>query len=175
MTGEVLSGIGSSAAILYYNDTVTYEDGTSEPMQLTVLPLPHVAGKQPRITQAGVGLCAYKTTSQKAEAAAVFVKWLTEPQRNLDFACEAGYMPVTNGAFDEIDVHTFRSDAYRALYTALKAATADAAVVSEQQSPDYYSHVYAFYDMLRTEQKSFGADRDAAATAADLWRRLGGT
>ena len=29
--------------------------------------------------------------------------------------------------------------------------------------------------MLRTEQKSFGADRDAAATAADLWRRLGGT
>ena len=27
-TGEVLSGLGSSAAILYYNDTVTYRDGT---------------------------------------------------------------------------------------------------------------------------------------------------
>lgn len=28
MTGDVLSGLGSSAAILYYNDTVTYRDGT---------------------------------------------------------------------------------------------------------------------------------------------------
>lgn len=31
MTGDVLSGLGSSAAILYYNDTVTYRDGTQEP------------------------------------------------------------------------------------------------------------------------------------------------
>lgn len=30
MTGDVLSGLGSSAAILYYNDTVTYRDGTQE-------------------------------------------------------------------------------------------------------------------------------------------------
>lgn len=31
MTGDVLSGLGSSAAILYYNDTVTYRDGTRSP------------------------------------------------------------------------------------------------------------------------------------------------
>ena len=33
MTGDVLSGLGSSAAILYYNDTVTYQDGTQEPFR----------------------------------------------------------------------------------------------------------------------------------------------
>lgn len=40
MTGETFAGISSSAAILYYNDTVTYPDNTSEPMNLKVLPLP---------------------------------------------------------------------------------------------------------------------------------------
>lgn len=56
MTGEVLSGLGSSAAILYYNDTVTYEDGHSEPMDLQVVPMPMTAGAEPLMTQAGVGL-----------------------------------------------------------------------------------------------------------------------
>lgn len=40
MTGETISGIGSSAAILYYNDKVSYLDGTVEPMNLQVLPMP---------------------------------------------------------------------------------------------------------------------------------------
>ena len=40
----VLCGLGSSAAILYYNDTVTYRDGTQEPMDLHVLPMPKTAG-----------------------------------------------------------------------------------------------------------------------------------
>lgn len=77
MTGEVSSGLGSSAAILYYNDTVTYADGTSEPMNLKILPMPQPKDGKKYITQAGVGLCAYKTNSQKAEAAAVFAKVLT--------------------------------------------------------------------------------------------------
>lgn len=66
MTGEVLGGLGSSAAILYYNDTVTYRDGTREPMDLHVLPMPMSAGCDALMTQAGVGLGAYKTTEQKA-------------------------------------------------------------------------------------------------------------
>ena len=103
MTGDVLSGLGSSAAILYYNDTVTYRDGTQEPMDLHVLPMPKTAGADALMTQAGVGLCAYKTTDQKAEAAALFVRWLTENGRNLDFVAQTGYMLVRNGAFDAIE------------------------------------------------------------------------
>ena len=102
MTGEVLSGLGSSAAILYYNDTVTYRDGTQEPMDLHVRPMPRTAGRDALMTQAGVGLGACRTTDQKAEAAALFVRWLTEPERNLDFVAQTGYMPVRIGAFDDI-------------------------------------------------------------------------
>ena len=97
MTGETLAGLGSSAAILYYNDFVTYPDNTTEPTDLLLAPLPHTAGTAtPLMPQAGVGLCAFKTTDQKAEAAAVFLRWLTEQQRNLEFAANTGYMPVSS-------------------------------------------------------------------------------
>ena len=66
-------------------------------MDLHVLPMPKTAGADALMTQAGVGLCAYKTTDQKAEAAALFVRWLTENGRNLDFVAQTGYMPVRNG------------------------------------------------------------------------------
>ena len=85
MTGEVIAGIGSSASILYYNDVITYPDNTTQPMNLQVLPFPKTAGKDPLVTLAGVGLCAWKTTEQKAEAAAVFARYITEEGRNLDF------------------------------------------------------------------------------------------
>ena len=173
MTGEVMAGIGSSAAILYYNDTVTYEDGTSEPMSLEILPVPSENGKKPYITQAGVGLCAYKTTAQKAEAAVIFAKWLTEPERNLEFVCQTGYMPVTNGAFDKIDDYCFKTTAYEKLYAALKKAKESSEVLSEQQSPEYYSRVYAFYDYLRNEQKQFMLRSALPETISDeLWRKL---
>lgn len=173
MTGEVVAGIGSSAAILYYNDTVTYEDGTSEPMNPEILPLPAENGKKPYITQAGVGLCAYKTTSQKAEASAIFAKWLTEPERNLEFVCQTGYMPVTNGAFDKIDDCRFKTADYEKLYAALKKVKESSEVLSEQQSPEYYSKVYAFYDYLRNEQKQFIlSNTPPEALAEGLWQKL---
>lgn len=173
MTGEVMTGISSSAAILYYNDRVTYEDGTSEPMKLEVLPLPSEKGKKPYITQAGVGLCAYKTSSQKAEAAVIFAKWLTEPERNLEFVCQTGYMPVTNGAFDKIDDCRFKTADYEKLYAALKKVKESSEVLSEQQSPEYYSRVYAFYDYLRNEQKQFILSNTPPETLAEgLWQKL---
>lgn len=173
MTGEVVAGIGSSAAILYYNDTVTYEDGTSEPMDPEILPLPAENGKKPYITQAGVGLCAYKTTSQKAEASVIFAKWLTEPERNLEFVCQTGYMPVTNGAFDKIDDCRFKTADYEKLYAALKKVKESSEVLSEQQSPEYYSKVYAFYDYLRNEQKQFIlSNTPPEALAEGLWQKL---
>ena len=173
MTGEVVAGMSSSAAILYYNDTVTYEDGTSEPMDLEILPMPAENGKTPYITQSGVGLCSYKTSSQKAEAAVIFAKWLTEPERNLEFVCQTGYMPVTNGAFDKIDDYRFKTADYEKLYAALKKVKKSSEVLPEQQSPAYYSRVYTFYDYLRNEQKQFIlSNTPPEALAEGLWQKL---
>lgn len=69
-------------------------------MDLRVLPLPYADAANKLDTQVGVGLCAVKTTEQKTEAASVFAHWLVEGQRNLDFAADTGYMPVTAEAYD---------------------------------------------------------------------------
>ena len=62
-----------------------------------------------------MGLCAFKTTDQKAEAAAVFLRWLTEQQRNLEFAADTGYMPVSSAAFDAIADYPFEQQSYQRL------------------------------------------------------------
>ena len=160
MTGDVVCGLGSSAAILYYNDTVTYPDNTQEPMDLHVLPIPKTAGADALMTQAGVGLCAYKTTEQKAEAAALFVRWLTEAERNLDFVAQTGYMPVRNGAFDDIETYDKFPEpveSYQQLYAALKTMRENDTPVSEPRFEGYYGKVTALYDGLRQLQQELPA------------------
>ena len=179
MTGAVLSGLGSSAAILYYNDTVTYRDGTQEPMDLHVLPMPRAAGSTPLMTQAGVGLCAYRTTGQKAEAAALFVRWLTESERNLDFVAQTGYMPVRSGAFDAIadyDDFPAPAESYRQLYAALKTMRENYTPVSEPRFEGYYAKVSTLYDGLRRMQRELparaAAGEDIDALAEETWALL---
>ncbi len=173
MTGEVISGIGSSASILYYNDVVTYPDNTTEPMNLQVLPLPRTEGKDLLSTLAGVGLCAYKTTEQKAEAADVFARYITEEERNLAFVASTGYMPVNKGSFDRIKDHVFESDAYRNLYTTLLEVNETAVTVREPAFAGYYPKVYALYDGLRQLQPNlaerYAKGEDAEKLAAETW------
>ena len=154
MTGEVLSGIGSSAAVGYYNDTVTYPDNTSEAMELNVLPLPKSGGKNEYMPQTGVGLSAFRTTDQKAEAACEFAKWFTESKRNLDFVVSTGYMPVTNGAFDAIEDYDFADDGYASLYTAIKTMHDEYIPVVRPDFEDFYDKTDALYAGLREMQPS---------------------
>ena len=173
MTGETPAGMGSSAGILYYNDTVTYPDNTSEPMRLKVCPMPYTDGAKKVDTQAGVGLCAVKTDDRKAEAASVFAHWLTEGERNLDFVSETGYMPVTAGAYARFTDHTFRDDGYRNLYAALNTVKSDYTLLREPSFPGYYGRVNGLYAEIRKVQSSLPAriknGESAAALAAELW------
>lgn len=176
MTGEVICGIESSAAILYFNDNVTYADGTTESASLKVLPMPQVKDKKALMPISGVGLCATKTTAQKAEAAAVFAEWFTEAERNLDFVCETGYMPTTNGAFEKIDGYNFESAEYKELYTAIKNMKENCTSVSSRATAQYYKTLNAFYDYLRQNQTSIHQrltnGESADNLSAELWTQL---
>lgn len=173
MTGEVMSGLGSSAAILYYNDTVTFPDNTSEPMNLQVLPMPEAEGRELLVTQAGVGLCATKTTEQKVQAAVVFAKWLTESERNLEFCVNTGYMPVTRQAFDKIKSYQFTNTAYRNLYTALNTVNKNGTAVREPSFAGYYNKVSVLYNILREKQREYPSriqnGESADSLAAEAW------
>ena len=168
MTGQTCAGIGSSASVLYYNDEITYPDNTSEAMNLKVLPMPQQTGKQKVATQSGVGLCAYKTTDVKAEAATVFAKWFTEEQRNTDFVLSTGYMPVRIGAFDKISDNSFKSEAYRNLYMSLSLTIANCTFKKEPSFNGYYTKVYALYEKIRNIQSMLEQRYEKGATIEQL-------
>lgn len=168
MTGQTCAGIGSSASVLYYNDEITYPDNTSEAMNLKVLPMPQLNGKQKVATQSGVGLCAYKTTDVKAEAATVFAKWFTEEQRNTEFVLSTGYMPVRTGAFDKIGDNSFRSEAYRNLYKSLTLTVANCTFKKEPSFDGYYTKVYALYEKIRNIQSTLEQRYEKGATCEQL-------
>lgn len=168
-TGEVLSGIGSTAGILYYNDTVTYPDNTSEPTNLRILPLPKTKGATGMMPLTGIGISAYKTTEQKAEAASVFLHWFTENQRNLEFVTETGYIPINNGSFDEIDSYPFSSESYKELYSTIKTMKETYTPVPLTTHGNFYSKAIPLYEELRQllpslhQRAQQGEDIDALA------------
>lgn len=164
MTGQTCAGIGSSASVLYYNDEITYPDNSSEKMNLKVLPMPQQSGKTKVATQSGVGLCAYKTTELKANAASIFARWFTEEELNTKFVLSTGYMPVRKGAFDKIDDNSFKSEAYKSLYEALTTTVKTCSFKKEPSFEGYYNKVYALYEKIRNIQKNLGARYDEGAT-----------
>lgn len=155
MTGEVIAGIGSSAAIIYFNDTVTYADNTTEALDLKVLPLPQTEGKEKYMPQTGVGLAAYYTDDKKAEAAYEFIKWFTQGERNLDFVAGTGYMPVQDGAYDAIDSYEFINDSYRSLYEAIRTMKESCTPVVRPSFDGYYDKTDMLYKYLRTNRETF--------------------
>ncbi len=168
MTGQTIAGISSSAASLYYNDKITYSDNTSEDTNLKVLPLPQEEGLLPYATQAGVGLCAYKTTDQKAEASAEFAKWFTEEKRNLDFVGKTGYMPVKVGAFEKLSDYSFASSNLEKTYSALKETREGCFFLSEPSIDGYYQNTYSFYDSIRSLQKQLSDKYASGETTSQI-------
>jgi len=100
MTGDIVCASGTSAGATFYPDTVIYADNTKEDVFFDILPFPVFEGGERVVVQRGGGMCILKSDSEKERAAALFLKWLTEPARNLRFAASTGYMPVTTGVFE---------------------------------------------------------------------------
>ena len=168
MTGEVAGGMGSSASILYYNDTVTYPDNTTEPMDLQILPMPRAAGGKLLASQAGVGLCALKTTAQKQEAISVFAHWLTDSDRNLAFAAQTGYMPVTYDAFNAIKDYDFNNAAFASLYQTFTQVQQSARILSEPSFAGFYGKTGSLYEALRAKQKDYAKRSAGGADTEQL-------
>lgn len=99
-TGEAVASVGSSASVLYYTNEVIHADNTTESIEFDILPCPTFADGEKLVMQRGAGICTVKSTPEKEQAAVRFLKWLTEPERNVQFAVSTGYMPVVQTAYD---------------------------------------------------------------------------
>ncbi len=101
-TGDIVCSTGSTAGVSFFSPMVTYADNTSEPAELAILPYPVFEGGKKVALQRGAGMCVIKSTEQREQAAAIFLKWFTSPENNLYFVSQTGYLPVTLEAFGEI-------------------------------------------------------------------------
>ncbi len=98
--GEIVCSTGSTAGILFYGDSITYPDNTTEPTYYTILPYPVFDGGKKIALQRGGGMCVGRSSPKKEYAAALFLKWFTEPEQNMRFVSSTGYLPVTKKAFE---------------------------------------------------------------------------
>ncbi len=97
--GDLIEYVGSSSSAAYF-PTWIEKNNTQSDIDLVALRYPVFEGGEPYAIQQGAGMCIAKTTPEKQEGAAVFLKWFTAPQQNITFAMTTGYLPVQAQAYE---------------------------------------------------------------------------
>lgn len=113
-TGDLVCSTGSSAGILFYGDTITYKDGTVEPVEYSIMPFPVFEGGGKHAIQRGNGMMVAKSDEAHEYASTEFLRWFTEPEQNMRFISSTGYLPVTQDAFENrMDAEISQVNDYR--------------------------------------------------------------
>ena len=153
-TGDSIVSVASSASILYYSDVVTYPDNTSEEITIISRPCPVFENGENLVMQRGVGFCTVRSTPEREQAAVTFLKWLTKPERNVEFVTQAGYMPVTRAAFEnELPkaIEGLESAKYASLYQAYLDTQANYEFYVPPQLETYLSLETTLEDQVRAQ------------------------
>ena len=163
-TGGAIVSMASSASVLYYEDIVTYENNVSEPIEVVAHPAPIFEGGEKLVMQRGAGFCITKSTKEKEKAAADFIKWLTEPENNVEFVTKTGYMPVTKDAFKILPeyVKKLESSKYRSLYEAIDKTQAEYRFYTAPKLANYLDLEMRFEKNVRLELTRAKQEYEAA-------------
>lgn len=100
-TGRIIALVGSSSGGAYFPQERTVSDTQSYPIETYVAPAPRFAGGNSYAVQQGAGMVVTQGSEAQVYASVQFLKWLTQPQRNLAFSLGSGYLPVTQAANEE--------------------------------------------------------------------------
>ena len=115
-TGNILAYVGSSSGATYFPSEVTTADDETHAIELAVLPAPQFAGGKHYAVQQGAGMVVVDTSPEEVEASVCFLKWFTEPERNISFSLGSCYMPVMKEA-NSLDVITEYTSAQQGVNT----------------------------------------------------------
>lgn len=92
--GKIIALIGSTTGSAYYPSEVTLDDEYTYPIEGLVLPVPNFEGYDPYIVQQGAGFVVVKSSEAEEYASSIFLQWLTDTERNIEFTIGSGYLPV---------------------------------------------------------------------------------
>ena len=94
--GDIIAYVGSTSSAPYFPDEVYYDaEDTGTQIECMVLPVPDFEGKESYVIQQGAGMAMIHSDEEKEKASAEFLKWFTESEKNVSFAVESSYLPVT--------------------------------------------------------------------------------
>ena len=99
-TGELLGYVGSCASATFFPAQIMPGDNQVHDIEMKVLPAPQFAGGKKVAVQQGAGMVVTTGTEDEIRSAVTFLKWFIEPQNNIAFSVESGYLPVTIAAND---------------------------------------------------------------------------
>lgn len=151
-TGDAIATIASSASVLYYKNIVTYEDNTSEEIEIISMPYPYFENGEKMVMQRGSGFCTVKSTHEREKAACTFIKWLTEPEQNTKFVTSLGYVPVCYEAYDKYlikETEKIEDPKYKDLYKTIQDINRDYEFVYPPRFDSYLDSETAFTVTVR--------------------------
>ena len=151
-TGDAIVSVASSASVLYYSDTVTYENNTSEKVDIVSMPCPIFENGEKLVMQRGAGICTVKSTPEKEKACMTFLKWLTNAERNAEFVTKLGYMPVKQESFDKYlpeAVKELDDPMYASLYQAFLKTRSTYTFYTAPQIDSYLALETRFEELAR--------------------------
>lgn len=151
-TGDAIATIASSASVLYYQNIVTYDDNTSEEVEIISMPYPAFENGEKMVMQRGSGFCTVKSTPERERAACTFIKWLTEPEQNTKFVTSLGYVPVCYDAYDSYlikETEQIDDPMYKNLYQTIGEINPDYEFVYPPRFESYLDSETTFTDTVR--------------------------
>ncbi len=106
--GTVISYVGSTAGAGYFPKEITLSQTEVYPIEALALPYPYFKDGEKYAIQQGAGMCMTKSDPAHEYAAALFLKWFTEVNQNVEFAVSTGYFPVKVKAINEEQILSSR-------------------------------------------------------------------
>lgn len=97
--GELIAYTGSTTSAGYFPDQVELGDQIT-PIECMILPVPVFEGGEPYMVQQGAGMVVTRGAKEAEQAACEFLKWFTGAEKNTEFSCSSGYLPVKKDAND---------------------------------------------------------------------------
>ena len=97
-TGNVLGYVGSCSSATFFPTRVTNNANESHDISMKVLLSPEFADGEKVAVQQGAGMVVTAGKEEEIEASVEFLKWFIQPENNIAFAVDSGYLPVTKEA-----------------------------------------------------------------------------
>lgn len=97
-TGNILAYTGSTSSATFFPTRVISSDAESHDITLKVLPAPHFSGQEPVTVQQGAGMVVTTASEEEIQACVTFLKWFTQPEMDVTFSVNSGYLPVSKEA-----------------------------------------------------------------------------